>query len=212
MQHFLNCAFLAAQYFVDTDFCLSSSSPRFMFELPKHTKLYRFIAVLKIQATFSWKPTWFKCQCIWNLRTEITELRTENTVSRLRDRHFNMVLWTARRSPHSFEGKGTTHLLSYFKNPSIGLALGIKAATSRSAVQRSTNGVNSAWVKRKLPYYRLFHPNLVPRASLYPIFWSARDWDSNNKEPGQPVLIVVPNTAFIVTVHEYLVASFSLVK
>lgn len=99
-------------------------------------------------------------------------------------------------------------MLSYFKNPGIGLALGIKAATSRSAVQRSTNGVNSAWIKRELPYYHLFHPNLVPRASLYPIFWSARDWDSNNKEPGQPVLIVVPNTAFIVTVHEYLVASF----
>ena len=102
-------------------------------------------------------------------------------------------------------------MLSYFKNPGIGLALGIKAATSRSAVQRSTNGVNSAWVKRK-PYDHLFHPTHVPRASLYPIFWSARDWDSNNKEPGQPVLIVVPNTAFIVTVHEYLVASFFLVK
>lgn len=157
------------------DSCLSyGSTPNFTDSL--QCKKYKLL----------WKPTWFKCQCIWNLRTEITELRTENGVSRLRDRHFNMVFWTARRSRHSFQGKGTTYLLSYFKTPSIGLALGIKPATSRSAVQRSTNGVNSAWVKRKLPYCRLFQPNPVPRASLYPIFWSARDWDSNNKEPGQP--------------------------
>ena len=95
--------------------------------------------------------------------------------------------------PSQFPGQRHNPLAQlYFKNPGIGLALGIKAATSRSAVQRSTNGVNSAWVKRKLPYYRLFHPNLVPRASLHPIFWSARVWDRNNKEPGQPVLIVVP--------------------
>lgn len=124
----------------------------------------------------------------WELRTLFHVSETAN---------FNMVLWTARRSPHSFQGKGTTYLLSYFKNPSIGLALGIKPATSRSAVQRSTNGVNSAWVKRKLTYYRFFHPNLVPRASLYPIFWSARDWDSNNKEPGQPgTRLLSPFNAF----------------
>lgn len=199
MQHFLNYAFIAAQYFVNTDFCLSSSSPRFMFELPtvKNTGYFQlktyliYVPVyLKLTHWDHWIENWEHC---------FTSPRPP----------FQHGLMNHAKVPSQFPGQRHNPLAQlYFKNPGIGLALGIKAATYRSAVQRSTNGVNSAWVKRKLPYYRLFHPNLVPRASLYPIFWSARVWDSNNKEPGQPVLIVVPNTAFIVTVHEYLVASF----
>ena len=62
-----------------------------------------------------------------------------------RDRHFT---WSSepREGLATCSAKGIPSFLSYFKTLSIGPAPGIKPATSRSAVKRSTNWANHAAV------------------------------------------------------------------